>query len=104
MEYGSHRKIQSGNASRNGGLYFRCLGILFDYSVPAACLNFNIVQVAHGEGRFAFKDNTIYKKLVKEGLVALRYVDDNGQPTEVYPLNPNGSVEGLAGTEICIYI
>lgn len=26
-----------------------------------------------------------------------RYVDDNGNPTEIYPLNPNGSVEGLAG-------
>ncbi|KAL1505862.1 hypothetical protein ABEB36_005322 [Hypothenemus hampei] len=55
------------------------------------------VWVAHGEGRFTFKDKTIYEKLVKNGLVALRYVDDNGDPTEVYPMNPNGSVEGLAG-------
>ncbi|ENN76633.1 hypothetical protein YQE_06853, partial [Dendroctonus ponderosae] len=55
------------------------------------------VWVAHGEGRFAFKDNTIYNKLVKDGLVALRYVDDNSLPTEVYPMNPNGSLEGLAG-------
>ncbi|XP_066258232.1 phosphoribosylformylglycinamidine synthase [Euwallacea similis] len=55
------------------------------------------VWVAHGEGRFTFKDNQVYKKLVKDGLVALRYVDDKSQPTEVYPMNPNGSIEGLAG-------
>jgi len=55
------------------------------------------VWVAHGEGRFAFKNDTIYKKLVKDNLVALRYVDDNSEPTEVYPMNPNGSIEGVAG-------
>ncbi|MBV8125434.1 MAG: phosphoribosylformylglycinamidine synthase subunit PurQ, partial [Paucibacter sp.] len=26
---------------------------------------------------------------------AMRFVDDKGQPTEVYPTNPNGSPEGL---------
>jgi phosphoribosylformylglycinamidine synthase len=25
----------------------------------------------------------------------MRYVDSSGQPTEVYPYNPNGSPEGL---------
>ena len=29
--------------------------------------------------------------------VALRYVDGNGQPTQTYPLNPNGSPDGIAG-------
>ncbi|KAJ8922735.1 hypothetical protein NQ315_007770 [Exocentrus adspersus] len=55
------------------------------------------VWVAHGEGRFVFKDDSIYKKLVKDNLIALRYVDDDNNPTEIYPLNPNGSIEGLAG-------
>ncbi|KAF5300012.1 hypothetical protein FQR65_LT09268 [Abscondita terminalis] len=54
------------------------------------------VWVAHGEGRFAFKNDTIYKNLIKYNCVCLRYVDDSGNPTEVYPMNPNGSVEGLA--------
>ncbi len=31
------------------------------------------------------------------GLVALRYVDNQGQPTEAYPANPNGSVNGITG-------
>ncbi|XP_018567396.1 phosphoribosylformylglycinamidine synthase [Anoplophora glabripennis] len=55
------------------------------------------VWVAHGEGRFTFKNDSIYKQLVKDNLIALRYVDDDSNPTEVYPMNPNGSIEGLAG-------
>ena len=30
-------------------------------------------------------------------LVALRYVDNRGKPTTLYPLNPNGSPEGITG-------
>ena len=30
-------------------------------------------------------------------LVALRYVDNHGRPTEYYPYNPNGSPEGITG-------
>ncbi|XP_022908995.2 phosphoribosylformylglycinamidine synthase [Onthophagus taurus] len=55
------------------------------------------VWVAHGEGRFVFKNDKIYKDLEESGCVGLRYVDDNGMPTEVYPMNPNGSINGLAG-------
>ncbi|XP_060531462.1 phosphoribosylformylglycinamidine synthase [Cylas formicarius] len=55
------------------------------------------VWVAHGEGKFGFQNKYVYDKLVKSNCVALRYVDDQGLPTESYPMNPNGSVEGLAG-------
>lgn len=55
------------------------------------------VWVAHGEGRFTFKNDSVYKNLVKDKCTALRYVDDSGNPSEIYPLNPNGSIEGLAG-------
>ncbi|KAF2896068.1 hypothetical protein ILUMI_10112 [Ignelater luminosus] len=55
------------------------------------------VWVAHGEGRFTFKEDSVYKNLVKDNCVGLRYVDDMGNPTEVYPMNPNGSIEGVAG-------
>jgi len=34
---------------------------------------------------------------LKANLAALRYVDSSGLPTEVYPLNPNGSSGGLTG-------
>ena len=47
------------------------------------------IPVAHGEGRTSFtSDDEVV------GGVA-RYVDSNGEPTEVYPYNPNGSVNGI---------
>lgn len=55
------------------------------------------VWIAHGEGRFTFKSDNVYKNLQMDNCVSLRYVDDDGNPTEVYPMNPNGSVGGLAG-------
>ena len=29
--------------------------------------------------------------------VPVRYIDHQGNPTEIYPMNPNGSPEGIAG-------
>lgn len=51
------------------------------------------VVVSHGEGRAVFGSEADRKAV----LTALRYVDDRGLPTEVYPLNPNGSPDGVAG-------
>lgn len=55
------------------------------------------VWIAHGEGRFTFKNNNILNDLVSKGCVTIKYADDQGIPTEVYPMNPNGSVDGIAG-------
>ena len=53
------------------------------------------IAVAHGEGYAEFADE---KKLsAGSPLVALRFVDNRGEPTEIYPLNPNGSPQGIAG-------
>jgi phosphoribosylformylglycinamidine synthase len=57
------------------------------------------VAVAHGEGRVVFSAASQKESLEAEGLVAVRYVDSNGQPTEIYPLNPNGSPEGITGIQ-----
>lgn len=51
------------------------------------------VAVAHGEGRIAFED----KESSNSALISLQYVDALGQPTEQYPLNPNGSDAGMTG-------
>ncbi|XP_022815968.1 phosphoribosylformylglycinamidine synthase [Spodoptera litura] len=55
------------------------------------------VWVAHGEGRFTVSEPRLLDKLQDNGQVAMQYVDDNGEPTEVYPMNPNGSPVGIAG-------
>ncbi|MCL6556811.1 MAG: phosphoribosylformylglycinamidine synthase [Burkholderiales bacterium] len=51
------------------------------------------VVVAHGEGYAEFAD----ERQRAQALVALRYVDHHGRPTETYPLNPNGSPGGITG-------
>ena len=51
------------------------------------------VVVSHGEGRADFSATGDQGKLA----VAMRYLDNSGQPTEVYPYNPNGSPAGIAG-------
>ncbi len=55
------------------------------------------VWVAHGEGRAYFPEPSILEKVENEGLAPLRFVDDDGQVTESYPFNPNGSPHGIAG-------
>jgi phosphoribosylformylglycinamidine synthase len=51
------------------------------------------VVTAHGEGRAAFAS----ERDRKQALVALRYVDNRGAATGVYPFNPGGSPDGVTG-------
>ena len=55
------------------------------------------VAVAHGEGRAHFTADSGPRRLLSAGLVALRYVDGQGQPAKRYPANPNGSVDAITG-------
>ncbi|CAL6385891.1 unnamed protein product [Bathycoccus prasinos] len=55
------------------------------------------VWCAHGEGKAHFPDSSVISELSKSGQCAVRYVDSTGKPTTEYPLNPNGSPEGIAG-------
>ena len=49
------------------------------------------VVTAHGEGRAVFDAADDARRVI----AAARWVDNRGQPTEIYPLNPNGSPGGL---------
>ncbi len=51
------------------------------------------VAVAHGEGRAEF-DSAVDQAAVD---VALRYIDGDGKADPQYPLNPNGSPDGITG-------
>jgi phosphoribosylformylglycinamidine synthase len=53
------------------------------------------IAVAHGEGYCEFRDPPA--RGAAEALVALRFVDNRGAPTEAYPCNPNGSPGGITG-------
>ncbi|MFA5354956.1 MAG: phosphoribosylformylglycinamidine synthase subunit PurQ, partial [Thermodesulfovibrionales bacterium] len=57
------------------------------------------VWVAHGEGLAHFPDKGIMDEALAKNLAPIRYVDDNGDFTETYPFNPNGSPQGI--TALC---
>jgi phosphoribosylformylglycinamidine synthase len=54
------------------------------------------MPIAHGEGKFIPADDGILQHLRDAGQVVLRYVDAAGHPGP-YPVNPNGSVDDIAG-------
>jgi len=47
------------------------------------------IVTAHGEGRAQFSG--------APDLVCMRYVNNRGEPTEVYPYNPSGTPQGITG-------
>lgn len=61
------------------------------------------LPIAHGEGRFVPRDDTVLAQLRANRQIALRYrVEAGGQdqvngPEVNFPGNPNGSVEAIAG-------
>lgn len=54
------------------------------------------LPVAHGEGKFLSADNATLKNLVDNGQVIFRYCGENGGKP-VYPQNPNGATDDIAG-------
>ncbi|MFZ2524199.1 MAG: phosphoribosylformylglycinamidine synthase subunit PurQ, partial [Candidatus Ferrigenium altingense] len=53
------------------------------------------IVVSHGEGYADF--GSAAKLKAAQDIVTLRYVDHRGNATETYPLNPNGSPQGITG-------
>ena len=51
----------------------------------------------HGEGKFLTIDGETRQRLEQGHQIAVRYVDERGEPTEAWPANPNGSRGGVAG-------
>jgi len=54
------------------------------------------VASAHGEGRASFKNNDLVE-LEANNQVAMKFVDSDGDSSEMYPINPNGSPNGITG-------
>jgi phosphoribosylformylglycinamidine synthase len=50
---------------------------------------------AHGEGRFVL-DPRLLARIRRDELIAAVYTDAVGEPTMLYPHNPNGSADGIA--------
>ena len=55
------------------------------------------VPVRHGEGRLVIPDDATRAAIEAGGLNCLAYADFDGDPTDVYPFNPNGAALNCAG-------
>ncbi|EJL6526907.1 TPA: phosphoribosylformylglycinamidine synthase [Vibrio cholerae] len=55
------------------------------------------IAVSHGEGRVEVRDALHLAAIEQSGTVAIRFVDNFGQPTQAYPSNPNGSPNAITG-------
>jgi phosphoribosylformylglycinamidine synthase len=55
------------------------------------------IAVAHGEGRAEFSDPASQAAAVESGQVALRFISNHLQATQLYPANPNGSPDAISG-------
>jgi phosphoribosylformylglycinamidine synthase len=56
------------------------------------------LPVRHGEGKIVTRDADTLKALTQGNHIALQYTDGpEGEATEAYPANPNGSPLGIAG-------
>ncbi|OUL57206.1 phosphoribosylformylglycinamidine synthase [Pseudoalteromonas ulvae] len=55
------------------------------------------IAVSHGEGHAEFANAGALQSAISTGTVAVKFVDNYGNPTTQYPNNPNGSPEGITG-------
>jgi phosphoribosylformylglycinamidine synthase len=55
-----------------------------------------VLPCRHGEGKVVIRED-LQDRLIDSAFVTLQYSDESGNPTEAYPLNPNGSYRGIAG-------
>lgn len=87
--------------NKNGN--FECRWVLLKPN-SKICLWTNELQepiycpVAHGEGRFFAQDSATINTLAKNQQIAFSYANPEGLlANEIYPFNPNGSMEDIAG-------
>lgn len=101
LPFGTMGEMQA-TLSHNDSGHFECRWINFKIEDNNACVFLEGIngtvsyQVAHGEGKF-FARQPELDKIETEKLVVFRYCDRLGNPTQEYPLNPNGSLNAIAG-------
>lgn len=88
--------------TRNASNRFECRWVWLEPNPESPCVFTRGLRerihcpVAHGEGRFVPRDDTILAQLQTEHLIAITYTAaDGGDPS--YPGNPNGSIADVAG-------
>lgn len=60
-------------------------------------IDFLELPVRHGEGKFVPLNQQVLEEINEKNLVVVQYTDSALNATQKYPLNPNGSIEAIAG-------
>ena len=55
------------------------------------------IPIAHGEGRFTSADKELINKLKSNDQILFKYCDEDGNISDEFPINPNGSISSIAG-------
>ena len=101
LPFGTMGEIKATLTNNDSG-HFECRWINLKTEEDNACVFLDGMngtvsyQVAHGEGKF-FARKPELERAETEKLVVFRYCDKVGNPTQEYPLNPNGSLNAIAG-------
>lgn len=101
LPFGNLGKMDATLAPNDSG-HFECRWIRLKQEKDNRCPflqgseNIGWYSVNHGEGKL-LASGAVIKKIEQEKLVVFRYVDENGESTQKYPGNPNGSLNAIAG-------
>jgi phosphoribosylformylglycinamidine synthase subunit PurQ / glutaminase len=101
LPFGTMGEMQT-TLNNNDSGHFECRWINLKVEQNNACVFLDGMngtvsyQVAHGEGKF-FARQPELERIEEENLTVFRYCDAQGNPTQKYPLNPNGSLNAIAG-------
>lgn len=89
--------------TNNDSGHFECRWINMKVEANSRCVFLDGLQstivsypIAHGEGKF-FASNETMQTIEQSNLVVFRYVDERGNPTQLYPKNPNGALSAIGG-------
>lgn len=101
LPFGTMGEMHATLATNDSG-HFECRWINLKIEEDNACAFLDGIngtlsyQVAHGEGKF-FARQPELERIESEKLVVLRYCDLQANQTQEYPVNPNGSLNAIAG-------
>lgn len=101
LPFGSMGDMQATLAPNDSG-HFECRWIHLKVEDKNACIFLEGMhgvvsyQVAHGEGKFFARPPGL-TRVEEENLVVFRYSDAQGNPSQDYQFNPNGSLHAIAG-------
>ena len=103
MALAPNRMTVGGEIARTG---HHCSWVELRYDAPTGRTPFTSeleagdrvpMTISHSEGRFVCRDEDTLQMLLQNGQIVFRYVGHDGETSQDFPDNPNGSWDSVAG-------